>query len=139
MSDGTVTLKEREDWLRLRPLEDGHAEVLDGTVFAAGDLVAGPQWLTWLESGEEGRDGDTLVSPFQLELYYDSVTGWFHLDECGDLHAIRTKEDPVAQGIVELVDRVIDDGNDMARRIIAAIHEPIRDSGRRRRRSDLAA
>jgi len=50
------------------------ARVLGGTVFSAGDWVERPAGISWEDALQRDDDGHSLLSPFGLELVFDSRT-----------------------------------------------------------------
>jgi len=50
------------------------ARVLGGTVFRSGDWVERPAGMTWDEALRMDVDGQSALSPFRLELVFDSQT-----------------------------------------------------------------
>jgi hypothetical protein len=71
----TIRLAEGMNWVELQPLAGGVAKVVAGNVHMPGDLVASPGGLSWEEAAAlGGAPSDTALSPFDLELRYDSVT-----------------------------------------------------------------
>jgi len=71
----TIRLVEGMNWVELEPLAGGIAKVVAGNVHMPGDLVASPGGPSWDEAAAPGgATDDTALSPFDLELRYDSVT-----------------------------------------------------------------
>ncbi len=71
----TIRLAEGMNWVELEPLAGGIAKVVAGNVHMPGDLVASPGGVSWDEAGTRiGAQTETALSPFDLELRYDSVT-----------------------------------------------------------------
>ncbi len=71
----TIRLAEGTNWAELLPLGGGVAKVVGGNVHQKGDLVSAPGTMGWDEAAAPGATpGDTALSPFDVELRYDSVT-----------------------------------------------------------------
>ncbi len=71
----TIRLAEGTNWVELEPLAGGIAKVVAGNVHMPGDLVASSGGLSWEDAATPGGASiDTALSPFDLELRYDSVT-----------------------------------------------------------------
>ncbi|HEV3026593.1 MAG TPA: hypothetical protein VG457_03425 [Planctomycetota bacterium] len=83
----TVTLKDGPGICKLLPIdgEEGfdQARVLSGTFGTKGDILRKPADLTWEEAVEEIAPGLTALSPFDLELVRDVVTGHSFIPEGG--------------------------------------------------------
>ena len=79
MSADTVTLREGHNSVTLLPSSaNGLAEVVGGNVHFAEDIVSCPvEGLSWIEAAkEEEIDGDTHISPFDLQVEEDGITGY---------------------------------------------------------------
>ena len=72
----TVRLAEGSMWVELEPQMDSRARVVAGNVHQEGDVVARPAGMPWDQAAETADGGGTRLSPFDLELIADSVTGF---------------------------------------------------------------
>jgi hypothetical protein len=91
MTNPMITLGEGPNRTELLILEGPLALVLGGTVHLAGDVVRLPGMMTWEEAALKGAREDTALSPFDLELVYDVVTG-AHLSSLGLEEIMETQE-----------------------------------------------
>jgi len=100
----SIRLTEGSMWVDLEPQIDSKARVVAGNVHQEGDIVACPAGLSWSEAAEAADGGDTRVSPFDLELVGDSVTGFEYapqanetsLDTLAAVEVTTSPDDPAA-------------------------------------------
>ena len=86
MNDDTRILKEGGAWVRLKPFGSRRAEVVEGTVHWPGDILRLPDTMDWIEGTQsqacQAEPGeDTALSPFDLEIVYDALTGWWYMPQ----------------------------------------------------------
>jgi len=79
-----IRLTEGSMWVDLEPRMDSKARVVAGNVHQEGDAVARPAGMSWSEAAETGHGSDTRVSPFDLELVADSVTGFEYAPQANE-------------------------------------------------------
>lgn len=145
MTTKTVVLKEGADWVELTPLfdETGNdlAEIVLGTFGMPGDILRKPADLTWAEAAEEMGSRRTVLSPFDLELVSDSVTGFAYFPEGGLENLFNACEEPSTGSEGEVLIDLLDDPEACARFIEAMLSSGAErhDRGHRRRKADVAA
>lgn len=111
----TTTLREGSAWVTLKPLHENTAKVEDGNAWRRGDLVSLPPGISWEDAGLPRPDGRTRVSPFDLGLVYDALTGFSPGSPGEDPAAILSIEDDDARwGFLEAELR-LDDADSIAR------------------------
>ena len=143
----TVTLRERLNTVKLQPSEDGTAVVVGGNVHYLKDRVSCPvAGMSWKEAAEEEvADGDTIMSPFDLQLEEDAITGFVLANFNDDSDPLDVEFPRSQSGSVE-DDLYPEDADAYVRMVSGAINRPQarihrrkKDSRSRRRRTDTAA
>jgi len=79
-----VKLVEGTSWVEVEPLVGTIATVVDGNVHRPNDLVCRPETIGWDEAVAPKANGDTMLSPFDLETLYDTVTGWCFIPQSNE-------------------------------------------------------
>jgi len=145
MTTKTVVLKEGAAWVELVPIfdETGNdlALIVLGTFGRPGDILRKPTDLTWAEAAEELLPHRTVLSPFDLELVFDSVTEFLYLPEGGLEELFELAEERAERSEGEVLIDLLDDAEACARFIDEAMNRGAdrHDTGFRRRKADAAA
>jgi len=80
----TIRLAEGSMWVELEPQTGARARVVAGNVHQEGDVVARPAGVSWSEAAEPGTGSNTHISPFDLELVADRVTGFEYAPQANE-------------------------------------------------------
>lgn len=132
-----TTLTEGSSTVTLKPLQGRIAKVEGGTLYMRGDLVQAPAGLTWTELAERLENGDTVGSPFDLELVYDALTNVTLERSREEISTAQHIEDPAAIWAAFQVELRLDDSDALARAFSEEIARPA-GSATRRRKVDVA-
>ena len=110
-----TTLRDGSAWVTLKPLHENTAKVEDGNAWRRGDLVSLPPGISWEDAGLPRPDGRSRVSPFDLGLVYDALTGFSPGGSCEDPAAILSIEDDDARWAFIEAELRLDDADSIAR------------------------
>lgn len=111
----TTTLREGTAWVTLKPLHGNTAKVEDGNAWRRGDLVSLPPGNSWKEAELPRPDGRSRVSPFDLGLVYDVLTGFSPGGPDVDTASILSVEDDDARWAFLEAELRLDDAEAIAR------------------------